>query len=100
MTAKILEFRKPSNPVDANPSKVRNMLWNWSFKAKSLLGGFLNKIGFPALLREVEIEDQVLGEIVRIRIGRSCSVLSIDNRDFYFDRLTGKFTGTGCSKCH
>ncbi len=99
MTANILEFRQPSKLVDAKPSKVKIMLWNLDFKAKSLFGKLLNKIGCPALIRKVEIDDRILGEKIQIRIGCSSSIISIGNRDFYFDRLTGKFTGTGCAKC-
>ena len=62
---------------------------------KGLLGLLANRIGLPAALSEIEIVDELTGQRVSIRKGVHYTIASVDGRDYYFKRLTGKFDGTG-----
>jgi hypothetical protein len=43
----------------------------------------------------METIDGVTGQKVAVSVGDLFVRLSIDGRDYYFDRLTGRFDGTG-----
>ncbi|MGH6735018.1 MAG: hypothetical protein ACRECX_02910 [Methyloceanibacter sp.] len=44
-----------------------------------------------------EIHDQTTGQHIAISVGTLSVCLTVNGRDFYFDRFTGRFTGTGSS---
>ena len=97
---KILQFNNiiSSSPVN-NDSKINIFFFRIKYNIKSAIGNLLNRIKFPAFIQKTEIEDPVLNMNIKIKPCSRSTIISIDNRDFYFDRLTGKFTGTGCSMC-
>ncbi len=55
----------------------------------------LDFLRIPAPLRTVEIDDPVTGDVIRIRATGLFTTITINGRDYYFDRLTGRFDGTG-----
>lgn len=72
----------------------------WRGRFRGLIGGLLGKLGVPGLIKPVAIEDQVSGIKLSIHTGSLFSRISINGRDFYFNRLSGRFDGTGKSgKC-
>jgi hypothetical protein len=62
---------------------------------KGWMGLLANRLGLPAVLSEIEITDELTGQRVSIRKGVYFTIVSLDGRDYYFKRLTGKFDGTG-----
>lgn len=59
------------------------------------LGRTLNKCGVPGLVRETIIPDEITGQIIQISYNSLYTVISIDGRDYYFNRFDGRFGGTG-----
>lgn len=45
-------------------------------------------------IQPIEIKDQVTGWVIKIKVSPFYSVLSIDNRSYYFIKETGEFDGT------
>jgi len=45
----------------------------------------------------MEATDKITGQKVAVSIGDLFVRLSVDGRDYYFDRITGRFDGTGSS---
>jgi hypothetical protein len=68
-------------------------------RVKELVGTILNRLRIAAPVRNARIEDVLTGQKVEIRAGVLFTRISVDGRDYYFDRLTGRFdgTGSGCS---
>ncbi len=81
------------------PAKVgapRRLIWKSRFV--EFVGCFLNKVGIPGAIGDVSIEDEVTGQHIQVRTGRFFTRLSVNGRDYYFQRLSGRFdvTGMGC----
>lgn len=49
----------------------------------------------PGLLRDAEIQDEVTGQSIVIRTGPLFTRISVNGRDYFFDRFTGRFDGSG-----
>jgi len=49
----------------------------------------------PGFVRSVDYADNVTGDHIRIRVGWRYTVVAINNREYWFRRVTGKFDGTG-----
>lgn len=78
--------------------KIRLGLIPWYLRR--FAGKFLNVLSVPGIIQPMEEDDLILKKRISIRLTLSSTILSIGNRDYYFDRLTGKFTGTGsCIEC-
>ena len=55
----------------------------------------LNRLGVPGAVQNVELTDNVTGQKVAVTVGEFYVRLTVDGRDYYFDRITGRFDGTG-----
>lgn len=64
-------------------------------RARECLGVFLNYLGIPSPIKDVVITDKLTGQIIEVKCGFLYTKVSVNGRDYYFDRLTGKFGGTG-----
>lgn len=62
-----------------------------------MAGWVLEKLRSPARVREFEYVDPITNETVYLSTGARYSVLHVGDRQFFFDRLTGRFDGTGTS---
>ena len=69
-----------------------DVLWS---RLKVRLGRLLLWLCAPGLIRDCEVEDSVSGCFVEVRVGVLFSRVSVNGRDFYFRRFSGKFDGTG-----
>lgn len=70
----------------------------WSLvhaKARQIHGFMLESIHAPARIREFEYVDPSTNETVYISTGARYSVLHVGSKRFFFDRITGRFDGTG-----
>ncbi len=67
-------------------------------RARHLLGACLNRLGAPAAVQNTRVHDPVAGRTFEVDVGTLFTRISVDGRDFYFNRLTGRFdgSGTGC----
>ncbi|SRR5258708_4369774 len=62
------------------------------------LGWVLEKVlHSPAKIKEFEYVDPITNETVFLSTGARYSVLRVGGRHFFFNRLTGRFDGTGTS---
>jgi hypothetical protein len=58
-------------------------------------GGALNWLRMPGAIRPVEIDDELAGQHISVSVGEMFVCLSVNGRDYYFNRVTGRFDGTG-----
>ena len=66
---------------------------------RTVTGRLLGRLGVPGAIRPVEINDQVTGLTIKVTVSPRFTMIKIDGRDFYFERLTGRFDGTGSGCC-
>ena len=64
-------------------------------RMKAGVGRLLNKLRVPAPIQPIEINDEVTKQRVVVAVDDLFVRISVDGRDYYFDRLTGRFDGTG-----
>lgn len=85
-------------PPEGHGQPVRDGASKLSIYASRLggaIGGALNRLSVPGLLRPMLYDDPVTGDRVQVSIGSRFTVLTVNGRDFYFRRLSGEFDGTG-----
>jgi hypothetical protein len=66
-------------------------------RCKRFLGMGLSRIGFPGLIKPMSWKDETTGQNIDVSVGDLFVCLSVNGRDYYFNRLTGEFDGTGSS---
>lgn len=54
----------------------------------------------PGFVSPIDYPDRVTGDYIRIRVNQRFTVISVNNRDYFFRRLTGRFDGTGYAVCN
>lgn len=59
------------------------------------IGRMLNRLGAPAVIQPMEVTDEITKQHVAVAVDDLFVRVSVDGRDYYFDRLTGRFDGTG-----
>lgn len=55
----------------------------------------LRRTGFPGQIQDAVIDDSLTGQHVEVKVGLYFTKISVNGRDYYFHRLTGRFDGTG-----
>ena len=70
----------------------------WKSRLRVKLGWIINKIGVPGAIDNFSFNDPLNGLMVVVRVTPSFTYITIDGRDYAFDRITGKFAGTGMSR--
>jgi hypothetical protein len=66
-----------------------------SSRIRRWFGRALNLVKIPGAIQSVEIDDSVAGHHIAVMVGDLFIRLSVNGRDYYFNRLTGRFDGTG-----
>ena len=64
-------------------------------RVKAGVGRLLNKMRVPAAIQPIEIVDKITNQHVAVAVDDLFVRVSVDGRDYYFDRMTGRFDGTG-----
>ena len=59
------------------------------------LGRLLRRVGVPGAIQNIELADKHTGQQVSVHVGELYVRLTVNGRDFYFNRFTGHFDGTG-----
>lgn len=67
----------------------------WKGRAREWLGRALNWARVPGAIRNIDFTDSVTGQALSVSVDELFVRLTVDGRDYYFDRLTGRFDGTG-----
>lgn len=87
----VLKFRAPPRPAKMGASR-----WvRWRSRAELFIGRVANACGWPGAIADAEIVDGVSGQHIAIRRGLLFTVVSVNGRDYYFRRFSGKLDGTG-----
>jgi hypothetical protein len=89
-------------PFPAHPhSSVENasQLDILKSRIRQCVGKFLQRVQIPGMIASTTIDDAFSGQTLEIKVGVICTRISVNGRDYYFSRLSGKFdgTGSGCS---
>jgi hypothetical protein len=69
----------------------------WKGRIREQAGRILCRLGVPGAIANTDIKDAQSGQEISIAVGAHYVRLSIDGRDYYFDRITGRFDGTGAT---
>lgn len=65
------------------------------FRGRLWLGRCMNRLGLAAPIQPTEIYDPATGQRIAVTVGDLLVRLTVNGRDFYFHRITGRFDGTG-----
>ena len=68
-------------------------------RARDAVGRLLNLFKLPAFIRPMKYNDPVTGNDIEITISPTFTRVNVNGRDYYFNRLTGAFDGTGQASC-
>jgi hypothetical protein len=64
-------------------------------RLKQWSGRILNRASMPGAIQPVEFEDRLAGQRFSVSVGELFVCVTVNDRDYYFDRITGRFDGTG-----
>lgn len=79
-----------------HPAETGAAFWQiWECRMRILLGRILNGVGFAGLVQPIVMDDPVTSQHIEIRVSSLFTEISVDGRDYYFRRLTGKYDGAG-----
>jgi len=90
---KIIPFPRPGIPARSGATA-------WQIAAcrlREMVGNLANRLRVPAFVRPIVIEDEVTKQTIVIEPGRLVTRISVDGRDYYFGRFSGRFDGAGMS---
>lgn len=82
----------PSSTVLRRPESNVSVVKGW---LRKMAGRILERLHAPARLREFEYIDPITNETVYLSTGTRYSVFCVGSKRYFFDRLTGRFDGTG-----
>ena len=66
---------------------------------KQLLGKILNYFQIPGFVRPTKIYDNLTKARLEVKLSGFFTIISVDGKDYYFRRLSGKFDGSGMNYC-
>jgi len=64
-------------------------------RGRQLVGSVLSHLHVPGAIADAEIDDEVSGHRIEVKTEGLFTRIRVNGRDFYFDRITGRFDGTG-----
>ena len=92
MADNVSTFRgRPALSPTANASR-----WTiWRSRITEAICLWLDRRGAPGAIQSMSYTDALAGQTVTVRVSHFYTVLTVNGRDYYFHRLSGKFDGTG-----
>ncbi len=93
--ATLVPFPTHPHSSDENASRLDIL----KSRVRQFVGKILGRVQAPGLIASTTINDSFSGQRLGIKVGPICTRISVNGRDYYFSRLSGKFdgTGSGCS---
>jgi hypothetical protein len=67
----------------------------WKSRIQESIGRILSLARAPGDIQDMHVTDPLTGHEVALSVGDFFVRLTVDGCDYYFDRLTGRFHGTG-----
>lgn len=64
-------------------------------RLRERIGNLLNRRRVPGFVQPMSLDDPVTGQRIEITVSPLFTTVSVNGRDYFFRRLTGKFDGTG-----
>jgi len=89
---KLIPFPKHG---DSQQNHGRSLLGYLRILVSECLGRLLNRLGVAGAVKPMKISDSLTGQKMEIRVGLLFTRISVNGRDYYFNRLSGRFDGTG-----
>jgi hypothetical protein len=86
----MIRYLRPPSPV-AQATRRQILIGRIRETAHRLL----NRLGVPGAVAPLAYRDAVTGCTLTVDVGVFFTRISVDGRDYYFDRVTGRFDGTG-----
>jgi hypothetical protein len=93
MSGQIL--RLPQQAVEGPARAGASLAAIWTGRLQEVVCRLLNRLGVPGAIQEATIDDHLTGQQVSVHVGTLFTRISVNGRDYYFHRLSGKFDGTG-----
>jgi hypothetical protein len=88
-------LRFPTERIARTASGGATQLDIWNGHIRESIGRILNLARAPGPIKDMHVKDAFTGHEVALSVGEFFVRLSVDGHHYYFDRLTGKFNGTG-----
>ncbi len=85
-------------PSNLNPEErvpIVRVLSSIRTGSYGIIGRVLNFFRVPGHIQPIDFEDGVLGKRICVSNSGFYTKVSIGNRDLFFNRISGKFDGTG-----
>jgi hypothetical protein len=67
----------------------------WKGRLRQQAGRIMCNLSVPGAIKNAEIKDALTGQQISVVVDALYVRLSVEGRDYYFDRITGRFDGTG-----
>lgn len=64
-------------------------------RARETIHRLLNRLGVPGAIQPMQHRDALTGQRIDVHVGVLFTRITINGRDYYFDRVTGRFDGSG-----
>ena len=64
-------------------------------RIRRFVGKILARVQLPGMVASTKITDSFSGQKLEIKVGLICTRISVNGRDYYFSRFSGKLSGTG-----
>jgi hypothetical protein len=87
--------RFPTERVQRPAQRNASLLEIAAGRLRRWLGRILNHLGIPGAIQPMEFDDVLAGQRISASVGELFVCISVNGRDYYFDRTTGRFDGTG-----
>lgn len=94
---RVLEF--PGSEQDSRVPRQREGRLPWKYRLRRFVAWLLHRFGCPGFVRVIEYQDPLTQDTFAVRCGPRFTRITVRGRDYYFDRLTGEFDGTGYTPC-
>ena len=63
------------------------------------IGNLMNRLHLPGTVRPFTLDDPLANSTIEVAVGPLFTRLTVNGRDYYFDRISGRFSGTGQGCC-
>ncbi|SRR6266568_1855813 len=64
-------------------------------RLRERVGALLSWVRIPGAISQATIDDPVTHQHIEVHVTALYTRLTVDGRDYYFDRLTGRYDGAG-----